>query len=264
MIVRLKRGTAANACVMTVLVALLFACRPAPQAEPPAQPSAQPSEEEAPPETVQPGRPAPAVLVPPVITESDGSGTVLGRGDPGERPRSSVSLTQEKDKGLFHVSIQDPYAEMFDIGEGMIVRLRGGGARRKPGSPDISGLVWVLPGKPGLNLIPTVTDAAFAVATQGVDIAAVPAPVAAAEDGEDAAPTYERVPSPELYEQDALFPSHVIRVQEVWMGTNKLVRLIVNPVQYNPVTKSLQLCYRLKADLEYVEALVPEEVPGQP
>ncbi|NQU41219.1 MAG: hypothetical protein HQ523_14815 [Lentisphaerae bacterium] len=244
-----------NGFVMMAMAALLFGCRPAPQAEPIAELSVP---------ATQPGSAATAVLVPPSTPDEDSGGTRLGREANAPAPRSYVSLTQEKEKGLFHITLEDPHADLRDSGDGMVVRLRGGGARRAPGSPDIAGLVWVLPGKQGLNLIPTVTDAAFAIATQGVDIAAVAVAVESDEDGENDEETFERRRSADIYDQDALFPSHVIRVQESWVGTNKLVRLTVNPVQYNPVTKSLRLCYRLQADLEYVEALTDDgEHPQQ-
>ncbi|MBL7076190.1 MAG: hypothetical protein ISS31_01850 [Kiritimatiellae bacterium] len=210
-------------------------------------------------EAPQPGTPAQAVLIAPEPSELDAEeGLALGPAATKGRPRSYVSLTQERDKGLYHITLQDPYAEMFETAEGNVVRVRGGGARRKPGSPDIGGLAWVLPGKVGWNLMPTVTDAAFASATQGVDIAAIAVRKVIEGESEEADPIIERVRSPEIYAQDALFPSHVVRVQEAWAGTNKLVRLVVNPIQYNPVTKELRLCYRLKATLEYVKSLVPE------
>ncbi len=210
------------------------------------------------PEAAQPGTPAQAVLIAPEPSDLDGlQGQVLGAGKTPGRQRSRVSLTEERDKGVYHISLEAPYAEMYETGEGMAVRVRGGGARRQPGSPDIGGLAWVLPGKVGWNLMPTVTDAAFASATEGVDVAAIRVNKVV-EDGDDSDPVVERYRSPDIYEQDALFPSHVIRVQEAWVGTNKLVRLVVNPVQYNPVTKELRLCYRLKAKLEYVKSLVPE------
>jgi len=204
----------------------------------------------------KPGSPAQAVLIAPEPSElEEGEGQVLGRTSATGRRRSRVSLTEERDKGLYHIALEDPYAEMYDTGEGMVVRVRGGGARREPGSPDIGGMAWVLPGKVGWNLMPTVTDAAFARAEKGVDVAAIQVEKVV-EEGADQ--VVERYRSPEIYGQDAFFPSHVVRVQEAWVGTNKLVRLVVNPVQYNPVTKELQLCYRLEAKLEYVKSLVPE------
>ncbi len=210
-------------------------------------------------DALQPGVPAQAVLVAPEPSELDEyEGRALDAGEGRGKRRSHVSLTEEREKGIFHISLQDPAAEMYKTADGMIVRVRGGGARRQPGSPDIGGLAWVLPGRAGYNLMPTVTDAAFASATQGVDVAAIRARRETEEDREDSEPVIERYRAPEIYGQNALFPSHVVRVQEAWVGTNKLVRLVVNPVQYNPITKELRLCYRLKAKLEYVRALVPE------
>ncbi len=248
-----RKSAGMMGCVVaTAVVVLLAGCR---GKEAPA-----PDSGAAVPETVQPGTPAQAVLVAPEPSELDAErGRALAAGTTSGRTRGHVSLTEERDKGLYHISLQDPGALMYETDDGMVVRVRGGGARREPGSPDIGGLAWVLPGKAGWNLMPTVTDAAFATATQGVDIAAIEVRKVV-EDGEETeSPVVERYRSPEIYGQDALFPSHVVRVQEAWVGTNKLVRLVVNPVQYNPVTKELRLCYRLKATLEYVKSLVPED-----
>jgi len=245
------RKSAGVVCGMTVAVMLLTGCGRDEQ-EP--VPGSSVSESEA----TLPGKPAQAVLIAPEPSELDeAEGLPLGAGSESGRTRSHVSLTEERDKGVYHISLLDPAALMYETSEGMIVRVRGGGARREPGSPDIGGLAWVLPGKVGYNLMPTVTDAAFAVATEGVDIAAIAVEKVVAE-GEGSDPVVERYRSPDIYGQDTLFPSHVVRVQEAWAGTNKLIRLVVNPVQYNPVTKELRLCYRLKATLEYVKSLVPE------
>lgn len=233
-----REGAPVVGAVIVVGMALLVgACRREP-------------EQAAAPEATLEGTPAQAVLVAPEPSEVEPrKGQILGAGLSGERPRSRISLTKVRGEDAFHVAIEDPFAQMFDTGEGMIVRVRGGGARRERGAPDVGGMAWVLPGRTGYNLMPTITDAAFAAATQGVDIAAVAVSV---DRGDDETPAFERYRAPEIYGANAFYPSHVVRVQESQIGTNKLVRLVVNPVQYNPVTRDLRLCYRLKARLEYV------------
>lgn len=176
--------------------------------------------------------------------------------------RPQVSLSREASGNAYAINLKNVYADLHHADGGMVVRMAGATARQVPGAPDIASLVWVLPGKPGMSLMPTIQNAEFAVATQEVDVVAVPTRTTTAESPESEETVLERTPSEEFYSLNEFWPERLLRVQEAWLGSNKLVRVTVSPIQYNPTTRTIRLCYELEAHLEYVPSTVPEGERG--
>lgn len=63
--------------------------------------------------------------------------------------------------------------------------------------------------------------------------------------------SWVREPAPAVYERDAFWPAELLQVDQAWMGTNRLARLVIRPVQWNPKTEVLRKHVRLVLDLIY-------------
>lgn len=117
-----------------------------------------------------------------------------------------------------------------------------GQALPAPGTPDVPRLTRLLPGHGGFQ---AVLEVRGLEATNVPDVAVAAAPVHRVE-----APEAEvrrlrpcREPDPGIYGRDAFWPPALGRVEEAWIGTQKVVRVECFPIQYNPSRKTI-CCYR--------------------
>ena len=78
--------------------------------------------------------------------------------------------------------------------------------------------------------------------TQGVFVAAFPARPHPRAGGDRRAPAAGRDPDPAVYGASGLWPPVRWSVSEAWMGTNHLVRLAFNPVQFDARARTLIVC----------------------
>ena len=61
----------------------------------------------------------------------------------------------------------------------------------------------------------------------------------------------KRAPRVAIYETDAHWPPKAASISEAWMGTHRLARLTVYPVQYNPVTKSVLFHRSIRVEMTF-------------
>lgn len=132
-----------------------------------------------------------------------------------------------------------------------MIRLSDQGARAKPGAPDLPVLVKVLPVAAGYSLQVRVEDSPFED-TAGLDV--VPVETWSAGDPEAArpVPTSRRVPAAGIYSSTNFWPQKLVHVDEAWMGTQKVARVEVCPVQYNPSTRTLRFFRQLNGEILFV------------
>jgi hypothetical protein len=63
--------------------------------------------------------------------------------------------------------------------------------------------------------------------------------------------TWVREPTSELYARNMFWPESLVQVDQAWQGSNRLARLVIRPVQWNPKTEVLRIHERLVVDLVY-------------
>ena len=59
-----------------------------------------------------------------------------------------------------------------------------------------------------------------------------------------------------VYAADAFWPEDLVKVDEVWVHTQKFVRIEYRPVQYNPITKTLRVYEDLESKVRFEEEAV--------
>lgn len=136
-------------------------------------------------------------------------------------------------------------------GEGVTVSFRGQAADRQAGAPDIGGLVKTIPGRPGFRAVVHLLRTEF---RDEADVKVLPAETTYRRFVDDNSYRLEqaRTPDPAVYANNAFWPPNVMRVTEAWMGTNRYVRLVCTPAQYNPVKRLLRVHSRIEAELDFV------------
>lgn len=133
---------------------------------------------------------------------------------------------------------------------GFSLQIPGQASSARAGTPAVPRVVKLLPGFKGRRAVLTL---------QGMDSTNISdVAVVAAEgfklDNPDSA-TRKRVPhrdaDPEIYGQDRFWPVDLGRVEEAWIGTQKVVRVECFPVQYNPVTRTVRFYRRIEGALRF-------------
>lgn len=133
---------------------------------------------------------------------------------------------------------------------GFSLQIPGQASSARAGTPDVPRVVKLLPGFKGRRAVLTL---------QGMDATNIPdVAVVAAEgfklDNPESA-TRKRVPhrdaDPDVYGQDRFWPVDLGRVEEAWIGTQKVVRVECFPVQYNPLTRTVRFYRRIEGMLRF-------------
>lgn len=149
------------------------------------------------------------------------------------------------------LSLLSPDLWMEAFPEGNALRMEGGQGQLEWGVPDVPGLYEVLDGYDDLQARVEVVDATFRD-VPGVEIAARPwESMAVGLDG-STVQTSGRSPNPNLYATDAFWPPEVVTVTEARQRGRNLVRVGFNPVQYNPVTKTVRYYETVDTRLRFI------------
>ena len=165
--------------------------------------------------------------------------------------------------GTWEIRSEDPSGERFRVTVtpaepvreagpgGMAVSFPGPSAGRQAGAPDLGCLVQTIPGRPGFHAVIRVIE------TESRDEPGrnvIPAEITRRVYADDNVYRSEKVrqPDPAIYADDAFWPPTLMRLDEAWMGTNKYVRLVCWPAQYNPVKRVLRVHTRITGELCFV------------
>jgi len=126
---------------------------------------------------------------------------------------------------------------------------------------DFTGVAFE--GEPGEPMLPSCVLLFALPSGAGAEVSVLP-------EGEETRKNVDLIPLPHLagdgglspesykrgaaYERDASLPGRRFSVETVMMGSQRLLRLTLYPVQFNPVKKSLSLSRRLQVDVRYTGA----------
>jgi hypothetical protein len=160
--------------------------------------------------------------------------------------------------GVVNFRVTIPGFQAVRAGDGYVLRVPGQCIPYPQGAPDVPFVATVIPGSAGVAAEAKLADAAFQEFT---NVTVAPVEAVRVDDPEAASPklTRVRVRSPEIYNKPAFWPEDLVKVQEAWMGTQKLVRIEIHPVQYNPVSKTVRFYREFTGTLNFTgEARSPE------
>ena len=149
------------------------------------------------------------------------------------------------------VSLRSPDLWMESYPEGYVLRMEDAAGRAEWGVPDLPSLSKVVEGQDGLEAQVDIVDAVFRD-FEGLEIAALLwTSLGVGLDG-STLQTTARLRNEGLYSTDAFWPSDPVTVEEGKQREKNLVRLGFNPVQYNPVTKTVRYYETLDVRLRFV------------
>jgi hypothetical protein len=134
--------------------------------------------------------------------------------------------------------------------DGMVFRCDPDGPPAPGGEPDLPVLVRPLSGQPGYRATASVVDAKFR--DEG-PVRVAPATSLRRELVEDNRYKTEQVRerNPAIYGRADFWPPSLVRVDEAWMGTNRVARLVCRPLQWNPQSGVLRVYSRLLVEIVY-------------
>ena len=138
-----------------------------------------------------------------------------------------------------------------DLESGVLLRLGDDEPAASGGVPDMPSLVKALVGQPGYRIEARVVETEQQEEA-GVRVAPSKAMVRTLVSDNKYAVTWVREATSEVYARDAFWPESLVQVDEAWQGTNRLARLVIRPVQWNPKTGVLRTHTRLVLDLFYL------------
>lgn len=160
----------------------------------------------------------------------------------GETRPAVWTLTPIPGSNNLQISVQCFGFETVPGATGVSVRIPGQATAGKPGAPDVPGLAKLVPGIKGMRAVLTLQGFD---PTNLTDVGVVPVA------GPMQALSPQRQADPGIYGQAQFWPSNLGRVDEAWIGTQKVVRVECYPVQYNPVAKTLRFYRRLEGILSF-------------
>ena len=132
------------------------------------------------------------------------------------------------------------------------VRLRLGGDEPLAGEgvPDLPSLMRPLAGYPGYRIEVRVVETEH---QDEAGVRVVPALTMRRTMVADNVYTssWVRAAADAVYARDGLWPDSLAQVDEAWQGTNRVARLVVRPVQWNPQSQQLRVHTRLVLELIY-------------
>lgn len=133
---------------------------------------------------------------------------------------------------------------------GVLIRSGDDGWAAEPGAPDLPALVRSLAAPPGFRLSARLVSSDY----QDDPVPRVlPAPVLRRTlvDDNRYDTAWVRDADPGIYQKDAFWPEALLRVDDAWQGTNRLARLLIRPVQWNPVAGILREYRRMTIEVLY-------------
>ena len=158
-------------------------------------------------------------------------------------------------KGLV-VTVHTPgfRAEPVEDVKGYRVHVDGQEHSNAAGTPDLPVFVKLLPGHKGLKAVLELEDASFKD-YEDIEVAPIMKyELDPAQLPDVMVPVGRRLASDQIYSSDEFWPEQLYKVEEIWVRTQKFVRVEYRPIQYNPVTKTLRVYEDLVSTLKFEEA----------
>jgi len=137
--------------------------------------------------------------------------------------------------------------------DGYALHIPGEAAAAGRGTPAVPRVARFFPGVSGRVAVLQVSGVSPAELTN-LSVAAAEDYVVVSPDGGTRHLAPVRHPSPAIYATDQFWPPELGRVEEAWMGTQKLVRVECFPVQYNPASKIVRWYRRMEGTLVFEPA----------
>jgi len=166
------------------------------------------------------------------------------------------------DPASYRVTLSFPDPEIVAGPGGGTVSVAGQTGRAAPGMPDLPVFAWAMPGVPNRSMRARVLRSVAGVSVPDVQLAPVPTRDMARDGVEPRAEALVLIPDEAVYSQGVSWPEEIVAVSEAWMGTTKLARVAVYPVQYNAVKRLLSAYRKVEFVLEYVPSAHPETQRG--
>ena len=148
------------------------------------------------------------------------------------------------------IELVPPALTRTETEDGLLIRTGDDGWAGHPGAPDLPALARPLPAARGYRISARLVSSD--VQDETVSRVA-PAPVLRRTlvDDNRYETAWVREPDPGIYQKDAFWPEQLLQVDEAWQGTNRLARLLIRPVQWNPVAGILRVYRRMAVDVLY-------------
>ena len=148
------------------------------------------------------------------------------------------------------LEFQPPAPGRIEMPGGLLLRWAGDEWPNPGGVPDLPGLVQPLAGQPGYRIGVKIVDAEFEE-EEGIRIVAAPGHRRTLVADNQYAVSEVREPDAGIYARDEFWPAALARVDEAWQGTNRLARLELRPVQWNPQRGVLRIYSRLVVEVVF-------------
>ncbi len=173
--------------------------------------------------------------------------SIIQVGEPGA-PIWTVIPASEASGG--RISVTFTGFSMVAVEGGYSLQIPDTASSAKPGSPDVPPIAKLIPGVPGYRPALSLRGSDPTNLTGFAVAAAVGYRVNEPEGGARSLKPF-RLADPILYAQNQFWPENLGRVEEAWIGTQKVMRVECFPVQYNPVTKTIRFFRRLDGELTF-------------
>ncbi len=170
-----------------------------------------------------------------------------GLGDPQPAVLTLIPIPESPN---LKISIAFSGFEIIEGACGASLRIPGQASTATPGAPDVPGIPKLVPGIKGMRAVLTLHGFD---PTNVLDVIVAPAKGYTREvpEGSGRVLPPQRQPDPGIYRTAEFWPSELGRVDEAWIGTQKVVRVECFPVQYNPVLKTIRFYRRLEGVLRF-------------
>ena len=137
-----------------------------------------------------------------------------------------------------------------DTQDGCVLHIPGEVSATDKGTPAVPRVAKLFTEAPGCAAVLRMNGASPAEATN-ISVAAAEDYVVVSPEGAARRLSPVRRPSPDIYARDQFWPPELGRVQEAWIGTQKVVRVECFPIQYNPVRRTIRWYRRLEGTLVF-------------
>lgn len=168
----------------------------------------------------------------------------------GDVRKAIWTITPSPGSSNVTIRIQCSGFAAVQAGDGCSLRIPEQALSAKPGTPDVPRLARLLPGIKGTRAV---------LAIHGTDSTNLTNVLVAPAEGfrlvESESPKRQlrpyRQPDTDIYGRDEFWPVELGKVEEAWLGTQRVVRVECFPVQYNPLTKAIRFYRRLEGELRF-------------
>jgi hypothetical protein len=146
------------------------------------------------------------------------------------------------------VSVPPPVR--LETGVGVAFRFGPDDPPPQDGFPDLAALVRPIRSVPGYQITVQLVASDFSEES-GVNVAPALSLHRRLVGDNRYETSWVREKNPSVYDRDIFWPESQVAVDQAWMGTNRVARLVCRPLQWNPQTMLLRVYSRLVVELRY-------------